>query len=150
MKRELLPRIAAALLMAVGAIATPAIARADCLTENLNNLPGLFFSGRNFKLMLVSDSGGWVSYSLGRFRRATSTSGISTVQQYFSDRVNANSPFSVLAPDQMTVTARSNGLISVHNATWNFDWSVNVSCVTGKMAMGNVGGTQVILSFGTL
>jgi len=135
----------------IGAIAAPAIARADCLTDNIDTLGdhGVFVA-RRMTMSLVTDGGGWVSYSRGLLLPNDATSGrTGFIAQVFSDRFSGNQPFSANASDQMIVVVHDDGLITVHNETWNFDWSVRVSCVPGttSLAVGNVGGTEVIVSF---
>src|SRR5262245_33390480 len=105
MKQKSLLRIVVAGALAMGTVAAPVIARANCLTDNIDDLPSL--ASRRFTMTIVSDNGGWVSYLPGLLFRDTATSGegIGPFGQFFSDRFNGNQHFAANATDTMSFTA---------------------------------------------
>jgi len=137
----------------VGLTAIPAFARADCLSR-INNMTA--FSNIPMTLTVsnpIGNNAGFVTYvrdgSVIMLNSTTAQSHLN-LSQVFSDRFNGSQPFNINAAELVSFTITSGGALNVHNATNNFNWSANLTCVAGSnaIAVGFTNGMEVMLTLG--
>lgn len=134
------------------AVVAPRAAHADAsceamMAEHFNwdaNGPAQLIRFQHIQYVYVKDSGAWTEFSQGSVywngsaSGADSLSSLTPLTQLFSDRVTNNQPFAVGSPDQTTITGISKeGVVTMHNNTWNFDSTFNTTCVGNTMTARN-------------
>lgn len=99
------------------------------------NGPGNLIRFQKLQYVYVKDNGAWTMYSQGDVYWNGGAGGnqllssVSPLTQLFSDRQNNGQPFAINLADQTTITGISrDGVVTMHNNTWNFDSTFNATC----------------------
>jgi len=127
---------------AIGAVAAPSVAHADAtcppvMAAHFNwdaNGPANLILFQNMAYVYITDNGAWTMWSGGQVYwnggfPIDKLISVAPIKQYISDRVSAGQPFWAGATDLNSITGiTSDGTITLHNNTWNFDTTVNATC----------------------
>jgi hypothetical protein len=152
--------LALSLAAASISLGAPAVAHADATCPPLMtghfdwdaNGPSNLIRFQNIAYVYVTDGGAWTMWSGGQVFWNGGVGGTdllktgSPMKQYFSDRQSSGQPFFAGATDLNTITGISrDGTITMHNNTWNFDTTVNATCV-GHSLTARLGNDLLILT----
>ena len=152
--RTLRVQLLAALIFATcwGADVSGASAQ-SCITNIFSGM-SVNASARNVHLTIHTKNHSWVSYTDAAVYRSSSTtlSALGSGQQVFSDR-QCDGPqwpnfFCYNRNDEQQVEIRSNGQLIIHNMTWGFTTTLNVSCPGGSMMTASDSSAFYVLSYG--
>jgi len=120
-----------ALLGSLAIALSPQSAHADATCNALiqDKIAYLTANGGFFdvELTMHREERSWVFYGKG-YLQLSGAQLAGGSNEIFSDRRNGSQPFDISQADQITFTLNSNGLLSVHNVTWEFDESWDFSC----------------------
>jgi hypothetical protein len=144
---------------ALSAVLAPSAVRADAsctqiMSNHFNwdaNGPANLIRFQKIQVVLAEDNGSWSAYAGGRVFwnggiPSDKLDSLSPLAQYFSDRTDGNGqPFVKTETDQISITSIGpDGTTVVHNNTWNFDATLNPTCVGNAL----VGQTTALTNHG--
>lgn len=126
-----------------------------CVTNAMASLPvptSCFNTKfRPITLTIHRKNNSWVAYSTGTIGKTSNGDlASSALKQLFSDRVTGTQPFDVAKPDSQTLRFRaSDGQLTLHNSTWNFDTVLTPSC-SGNLITASDGSNFYLISYGAV
>jgi hypothetical protein len=142
------------------ALLAPTLAHADAsCTALINNhinydktAPAHYSRWQNFTYVYIKDDNSWTQWSQtsGGWNNGTGANAklvgvASGLKQLFSDRTNGSQPFYINSSDTSTLTSiDTNGIITMHDNTWNFDSTSNATCHGNTMIANSSDGTLII------